>query len=237
MSIQKFSHMTRKFLRIPLTIMMCGLIVSDGCPFIIFCYDYRRVHMGPSSLSMCRNAFERSRFGLESSLTGVFNTILKSYDARLSGSLFLNTVSTNKPLPDIRICASRKHRLRLSRIYLRRGRIDFNILRMERKYLVGALVYGNVHYFFCILANAVNTGIWQGVEVSEVFATNAAVIEISSDAGSVLNLKSAVSDSEGLHLLDLFPHRISVREGSATLYSAVSTMVSSLCKVDIRRSS
>lgn len=75
------------------------------------------------------------------------------------------------------------------------------------------------------------------MEVSEVFATNAAVIEISSDAGSVLNLKSAVSDSEGLHLLDLFPHRISVREGSATLYSAVSTMVSSLCKVDIRRSS
>jgi hypothetical protein len=41
----------------------------------------------------------------------------------------------------------------------------------------------------------------------------------------VLDLKSAVSDSEGLHLLDSFPLRDSfgVREGPGTLYSAVST--------------
>jgi hypothetical protein len=41
----------------------------------------------------------------------------------------------------------------------------------------------------------------------------------------VLDLKSAVSDSEGVHVLDSSPLRdaFGVREGPATLYSAVST--------------
>ncbi|KAG2342906.1 hypothetical protein BDR05DRAFT_330507 [Suillus weaverae] len=115
-----------------------------------------------------------------------------------------------------------------ARIGFKRGRFGFNIFRMERKDLLDALVYGNVHYFFCILvANVVNTGIWQGLgsswfEAPEGFA---AVIEIVLGCRMVLDLQSAVADSEGLQLLDSFPLRDSfgAREGPVTLYSAVST--------------
>lgn len=156
------------------------------------------------------------------------------------------TTNTNEPLPGIRICAVKKAPPALAYVWLpdivfgtflfvlaarvgfKRGRFGFNVFRMERKDLVDALVYGNVHYYFCILvANAVNTGIWQGLgfgwfEVPEGFA---AVIEIILGCRMVLDLKSAVSDSEGLHLLDSFPLRDSfgVREGPGTMYSAVST--------------
>ncbi|KAG2043443.1 hypothetical protein BDR03DRAFT_941408 [Suillus americanus] len=156
------------------------------------------------------------------------------------------TTNTNEPLPNIRICAVMKAPPALAYVWLpdivfgsflfvlaarigfKRGRFGFDIFRMERKDLVDALVYGNVHYFFCILAaNAVNTGIWQGLgynwfEAPEGFA---AVIEVILGCRMVLDLNSAVSDSEGLHLLDSLPLRDSfgVREGPATLYSAVST--------------
>lgn len=155
------------------------------------------------------------------------------------------TTNTNEPLPGITMCAVMKAPPALAYVWLpdivfgsflfvlaarigfKRGRAGCNIFRMERKDLVDALVYGNVHYFFCILAaNVVNTGIWQGLgsnwfEAPEGFA---AVIEIILGCRMVLDLKSAVSDSEGLHLLDSFPLRDSfgVREGPATLYSAVS---------------
>ncbi|KAG1890244.1 hypothetical protein F4604DRAFT_654698 [Suillus subluteus] len=153
------------------------------------------------------------------------------------------TTNTNEPIPGIRICAVMKAPPALAYVWLpdivfgtflfvlaasigfKRGRFGFDIFRMERKDLVDALVYGNVHYFFCILvANVVNAGIWQGLgynwfEAPEGFA---AVIEIILGCRMVLDLKSAVSDSEGLQLLDSSPIRDSfgVREGPSTLYSA-----------------
>lgn len=156
------------------------------------------------------------------------------------------TTNTNEPIPNIRICSVTHAPSVLAyvwlpdiifgtflfvlaaRVGLKRSKSGFNIFRMQRKDLVDALVYGNVHYFFCILvANAVNTGIWQGLghdwfEAPEGFA---AVIEIILGCRMVLDLKSAVSDSEGLHLLDSTPVRdaFGVREGPPTLYSAVST--------------
>lgn len=156
------------------------------------------------------------------------------------------TANTNEPLPNIRICSVTQAPPVLAYVWLpdivfgtflfvlaarigfKRGKFGFNIFRMERKDLVDALVYGNVHYFFCILvANVVNTGIWQGLghnwfEAPEGFA---AVIEIILGCRMVLDLKSAVSDSEGLHMLDSSPLRdpFGVREGPPTLYTAVST--------------
>lgn len=156
------------------------------------------------------------------------------------------TTNTNEPIPNIRICSVTHAPSVLAYVWLpdiifgtflfvlaarvgiQRSKSGFNIFRMQRKDLVDALVYGNVHYFFCILvANAVNTGIWQGLghdwfEAPEGFA---AVIEIILGCRMVLDLKSAVSDSEGLHLLDSTPVRdaFGVREGPPTLYSAVST--------------
>lgn len=156
------------------------------------------------------------------------------------------TTNTNVPMGNIRICAVMQAPPALAYVWLpdiifgsflfvlaarigfKRGRFGFNILRMERKDLLDALVYGNVHYFFCILvANVVNTGIWQGLgsswfEAPEGFA---AVIEIVLGCRMVLDLQSAVADSEGLQLLDSFPLRDSfgAREGPVTLYSAVST--------------
>ncbi|KAG2126296.1 hypothetical protein DEU56DRAFT_822666 [Suillus clintonianus] len=156
------------------------------------------------------------------------------------------TTNSNEPMPGTRICAVTQAPPALAYVWLpdivfgaflfvlaarigfKRGRFGFDIFRMERKDLVDALVYGNVKYFFCILAaNAVNAGIWQGLgfnwfEAPEGFA---AVIEIVLGCRMVLDLKSAVSDSEGLHLLDSFPLRDSfgAREGPSTLYSAVST--------------
>ncbi|KAG1816099.1 uncharacterized protein BJ212DRAFT_211482 [Suillus subaureus] len=156
------------------------------------------------------------------------------------------TSNTNEPVQGLRICAVLTAPPALAYVWLpdiifgtflfvlaarigfKRGRFGFNIFRMQRKDLVDALVYGNVHYFFCILAaNAVNTGIWQGLghnwfEAPEGFA---AVIEIILGCRMVLDLNSAVSDSEGLHLLDSYPLRDSfgAREGPVTMYSAVST--------------
>ncbi|KAG2129834.1 uncharacterized protein EDB93DRAFT_1332202 [Suillus bovinus] len=154
--------------------------------------------------------------------------------------------NTNTPLPGIGMCAVTHAPPILAYVWLpdivfgtflfvlacrigfKRGRFGFNIFRMERKDLVDALVYGNVHYYFCILvANVVNTGIWQGLGYSWFEAPEgfAAVIEIILGCRMVLDLNSAVSDSEGLRLLDSFPLKDSfgVREGPTTLYSAVST--------------
>lgn len=154
--------------------------------------------------------------------------------------------NTNRPLPNIRICAVTHAPPVLAYVWLpdivfgtflfvlagrigfKRGRFGFNIFRMERKDLVDALVYGNLHYFLCILvANVVNTGIWQGLGFSWFEAPEgfAAVIEIILGCRMVLDLNSAVSDSDGLRLMDSFPLRDSfgAREGPSTLYSAVST--------------
>ncbi|KAG2055433.1 hypothetical protein BDR06DRAFT_1007007 [Suillus hirtellus] len=154
--------------------------------------------------------------------------------------------NTSEPLPNIRICAVTHAPPVLAYVWLpdivfgtflfvlagrigfKRGRFGFNIFRMERKDLVDALVYGNLHYFLCILvANVVNTGIWQGLGFSWFEAPEgfAAVIEIILGCRMVLDLNSAVSDSDGLRLLDSFPLKDSfgAREGPSTLYSAVST--------------
>ncbi|KAG1751502.1 uncharacterized protein EDB91DRAFT_610192 [Suillus paluster] len=150
---------------------------------------------------------------------------------------------TNEPLPGIRVCAVTRAApvvayvwlpdivfeaflfLLAARIGFKRGRFGFNIFRMERKSLINALLYGNVHYFFCILvANAVNAGIWQGLgpswfEVPEGFA---AAIEVTLGCRMVLDLKSALSDSEGLRILDSFPLKeiIYARAAPSTFYSA-----------------
>ncbi|KAG0704508.1 hypothetical protein DFH29DRAFT_997598 [Suillus ampliporus] len=141
-------------------------------------------------------------------------------------SSYCSSEYTNEPLPGIRICAvvhvpptvayvwlpdiifAAFLFLLAARVGLKRGRFDFNIFRMERKDLIDALVYGNVHYFFCIfVANAVNAGIWIALgfswyEVPEGFA---AVAEVILGCRMVLDLKSAASDSEGLHVLDSLP--------------------------------
>ncbi|OJA20480.1 hypothetical protein AZE42_01973 [Rhizopogon vesiculosus] len=153
---------------------------------------------------------------------------------------------TNEPLPGIRICAVTRAPPALAYIWLpdiifgaflfvlaarvgfKRGRFGSNIFRMERKDLVDALLHGNLHYFFCILAvNVANAGIWKWLgytwfEAPEGFA---AVIEIILGCRMVLDLRSTVSRPEGLHLSDSFRLKPSfgAREGPSTYYSAVST--------------
>ncbi|KAG1751541.1 uncharacterized protein EDB91DRAFT_1243795 [Suillus paluster] len=131
-------------------------------------------------------------------------------------------IITNEPLPGIRFCAVAQSSPVVADVWLpdivfgaflfllaawigfKNGRFDFNIYHMERKTLTDALVYGNVHYFLCILiANTVNAGIWQGLgyswfEVPEGFA---AVIEVILGCRMVLDLRSA---AEGLHIVDSF---------------------------------
>ncbi|OAX42535.1 hypothetical protein K503DRAFT_797087 [Rhizopogon vinicolor AM-OR11-026] len=165
-------------------------------------------------------------------------------------SSYCSSEYTNEPLPGIRICAVMRAPPALAYIWLpdiifgaflfvlaarvgfKRGRFGSNIFRMERKDLVDALLHGNLHYFFCILAvNVVNAGVWKWLgytwfEAPEGFA---AVIEIILGCRMVLDLRSTVSRPEGLHLSDSFRLKPSfgAREGPSTYYSVVST-----CELD-----